>query len=89
MPPYHERFITVYMVSGGLRPDMLIPRILRNELKYANINFGRDFIHVYDVVSAIEVYVKSPHMTGLADVGTGQSVKVLDIIDHFDSDVEE
>ena len=80
------RFTTVYGPGG--RPDMLIPRILRNELKYANINFSRDFIHVYDVVSAIEAFMLAPHMTGLADVGTGQSVKVLDIIDHFGLDVE-
>ena len=45
------RFTTVY--GPGARETMLIPRILRNDVPYINVNHKRDFIHVDEVISAI------------------------------------
>ena len=34
---------------------MLIPKILRNDVQYVNTNHKRDFIHVDDIISAIDI----------------------------------
>ena len=41
------RFTTVY--GPGARETMLIPKILKNDIDYLNVNHSRDFIHVDDV----------------------------------------
>ena len=34
---------------------MLIPRILRNDVPYVNVNHKRDFIHINDLMNAIDI----------------------------------
>ena len=51
------RFTTVY--GPNARESMLIPRILRNDVPYINTNHSRDFIHVDDLVRAIDTLIKS------------------------------
>ena len=34
---------------------MLIPKILKNDVQYINTNHKRDFIHVNDVMDAIDI----------------------------------
>ena len=51
------RFTTVY--GPNARETMLIPRILRNDVPYINTNHSRDFIHVDDLVRAIDNLMKS------------------------------
>ena len=81
------RFTTVY--GPGAREQMLIPRILKNNVPYINTNHSRDFIHVYDICSAIESLLRQSQIsafdekTGVIDIGTGITNKLTDIMDHF------
>ncbi len=77
------RFTTVY--GPGARENMLIPKILRNDIQYININHIRDFIHVNDIISAIEIMM-SNSFKGVIDVGTGTGNKLVDIMDYLKID---
>ena len=77
------RFTTVY--GPGARKHMLIPKILRNDVQYINVNHIRDFIHVNDIVSAVQV-IMNVTFRGVIDVGTGVSNKLVDIADYFKID---
>ena len=77
------RFTTVY--GPGARENMLIPLILKNKVHYLNVNHIRDFIHVSDICSAIEVVMKN-ELRGVIDVGTGIGNKLVDIADYFKLD---
>jgi len=77
------RFTTVY--GPGAREHMLIPKILRNDIQYININHIRDFIHVNDIISAIEIMM-SNSFKGVIDVGTGTGNKLVDIMDYLKID---
>ena len=77
------RFTTVY--GPGARNDMLIPKILRNDIQYLNVNHIRDFIHVNDLISAIDV-IMTKNIKGVIDVGSGVSNKLTDIAEYFKID---
>lgn len=77
------RFTTVY--GPGAREHMLIPKILKNDIQYLNVNHTRDFIHVDDVVSAIDTILHKD-VRGVIDVGTCISNKLVDIADYFKID---
>lgn len=79
------RFTTVY--GPNAREKMLIPKILRNDVQYLNVNHIRDFIYVDDVISAIET-VMDKDLRGVIDVGTGLSNKLVDIAEYFKIDYE-
>ena len=79
------RFTTVY--GPGAREHMLIPRILRNDLPFIHTNHTRDFIHVNDILSAIDTLIKSDYQ-GVTDVGRGESYNLLDLIATFKIDCE-
>ncbi len=79
------RFTTVY--GPGARETMLIPKILKNDIEYLNVNHTRDFIHVDDVVSAIYTVLQN-NVRGVIDVGTNISNKLIDIADYFKIDYE-
>ncbi|MDB4681287.1 NAD(P)-dependent oxidoreductase [bacterium] len=79
------RFTTVY--GPGARETMLIPKILKNDIEYLNINHTRDFIHVDDVISAIYTVLHND-VRGVIDVGTSISNKLIDIADYFKIDYE-
>ena len=74
------RFTTVY--GPGAREQMLIPKILKNNVPYINTNHSRDFIHVYDICSAIESLLRQKQ-TGVIDIGTGTTHKLTDMMDYF------
>jgi len=80
------RFTTVY--GPNAKPNMLIPKILRNDVQYINTNHSRDFIHVNDVMSAIDTLMKSD-IKGVIDIGTGHSHNLVDIIDYFKIDCDK
>ena len=80
------RFTTVY--GPGARKDMLIPQILKGRVNYINVNHSRDFIHVNDVVSAVEK-VMHIDLRGVIDIGTGESHKLVDIVDYFKIDYDK
>ena len=77
------RFTTVY--GPGARKSMLIPKILRNDIQYINVNHIRDFIHVNDVINAVQIMMNNT-FRGVIDVGTGVSNKLVDIVDYFKID---
>lgn len=77
------RFRTVY--GGEKRPEMFIPKLLRNEVDYIN-DHTRDFIHIADVCRAITTLLESS-VTGVIDVGTGKSVHLKEIANAWGLDV--
>jgi len=79
------RFTTVY--GPGARETMLIPKILKNDIDYLNVNHTRDFIHVDDVISAIYTVLQND-VRGVIDVGTCIPNKLIDIADYFKIDYE-
>ena len=80
------RFTTVY--GPGAREHMLIPRILRNDVPFVHTNHTRDFIHVDDIISAIDTLMKS-EFTGVTDIGIGKSYNLLEMITYFGIDFKE
>ena len=80
------RFTTAY--GPGARKDMLIPQILKGRVNYINVNHSRDFIHVNDLISAIETVMKID-LRGVIDIGTGESNKLVDIVDYFKIDYDK
>ena len=65
------RFTTVY--GPGARETMLIPRILRNDVPYINVNHKRDFIHVDDLCNAIVMLIDKNEY-GVIDIGLPKGV---------------
>ena len=78
------RFTTVY--GPQARGEMLIPKILNNKVEYLNTNHSRDFIHVDDVVSAVQILADKHLFKGVIDVGTGTTNKLTDIAEYFHID---
>ena len=82
------RFTTVY--GPGARDNMLIPRILRNDVPYVNTNHSRDFIHVDDLCSAIHtLLIKEDKWFGVIDIGHGISNKLVDVLKYFEIDTKQ
>ena len=82
------RFTTVY--GPGAREQMLIPKILRDEVSYINIDHSRDFIHIEDVQTAISFLISNKiKKRKVIDVGTGISNKLIDILSHINMDVKD
>ena len=70
------RFSTVW--GDGARPTMLIPRIKSRTLTYATEHV-RDFIHVSDIVSAIDIIIKKGCL-GIVDIGSGHATRVDQLV---------
>ena len=79
------RFTTVY--GPNAKPNMLIPKILQNDVSYINTNHKRDFIHVDDIISAIDILMIE-NVKGVLDIGTGHTHDLVDIVDYFKIDCE-
>ena len=77
------RFSTVW--GEGARPTMLIPKIKSRTLTYATEHV-RDFIHVSDIVSAIDVIIKKGCM-GVVDIGSGHATRVDQLVAKHGIDV--
>ena len=75
------RFHTVY--GKDSRPDMFFDKLLNDKIDYIT-DHSRDWTHVDDVVSAIQLIIeKGQHLNGAIDVGTGMPVSVEDMVKHF------
>ena len=82
------RFTTVY--GPNAREQMLIPKILRDDVSYINVDHSRDFIHIEDVLTAIGfLIVNKIKKRKVIDVGTGVSNKLIDILSHLNIDVKD
>lgn len=69
------RFHTVYGPTP--RKNMFFDKLLNNQLEYVTTH-ERDFIHIDDMVRAIETLITSD-VTGPIDIGTGNTIKISDI----------
>jgi UDP-glucose 4-epimerase len=71
------RFHTVYSDSCP-RENMFFNKLRNGTLKYVT-NHYRDFIHLEDVLDAIEILIKNPQVRGYVDIGTGHPVRIQDL----------
>ena len=72
------RFHTVYGETN--RQGMFFDKLKNGSLEYVT-NHTRDFIHMEDCISAIELLIFNPEIDGTIDVGTGHSVRIRDLVD--------
>jgi nucleoside-diphosphate-sugar epimerase len=73
------RFHTVY--GPNSRADMFYDQLLKGKVQYLT-DHSRDFTHVNDVVDAISCLIAKQYK-GIVDIGTGKSVKVMDVANKF------
>ncbi len=78
------RFSTVW--GDGARDTMLISKIKLGIVKYATTH-SRDFIHVSDVVSAVQTLIDNPESKGVFECGCGISFKVDELVAYNGFDV--
>jgi nucleoside-diphosphate-sugar epimerase len=71
------RFHTVYSDSCP-RENMFFNKLRNGTLEYTTKHY-RDFIHLEDVLDAIEILIKATHVRGVVDIGTGNPVKIHDL----------
>jgi len=71
------RFHTVYSDSCP-RENMFFNKLRNGTLEYTT-KHHRDFIHLEDVLDAIEILIKAPHVQGYVDIGTGNPVRIQDL----------
>ena len=82
------RFTTVY--GPGAREQMLIPKILKNDVDYINVDHSRDFIHIDDILSAIGcLIINKVRKLKVLDIGTGKSNTLSDIFSHLNIDIKD
>ncbi len=72
------RLHTVY--DDTPRKGMFFDKLKNGSLEYVT-NHTRDFIHMEDCISAIELLIFNPEIDGTIDVGTGHSVRIRDLVD--------
>ena len=71
------RFHTVYSDSCP-RANMFFNRLRNGTLEYTTRHY-RDFIHLEDILDAIELLIRNPQVNGLVDIGTGHPVRIQDL----------
>ena len=71
------RFHTVYSDSCP-RENMFFNRLRNGTLEYTTKHY-RDFIHLEDMLDAIEILIKATHVNGVVDIGTGNPVRIQDL----------
>ena len=81
------RFTTVYGPGG--RENMLIPKLIKNNVSYINVDHYRDFIHVEDLMSAIKILIKNDVSNKVIEIGTGSSINLLDLLDKLNMTIED
>jgi nucleoside-diphosphate-sugar epimerase len=69
------RFHTVY--SDTPRKGMFFDKLFNGDLEYVTRHY-RDFVHLIDVVDAINILIDNPHVRGVLDIGTGNPVRIQD-----------
>ena len=70
------RFHTVY--SNTPRKDMFLDKLHKNKLEYVTRHY-RDFVHLLDVIDAINILIECDYVKGVIDIGSGVPVKVQDL----------
>ena len=75
------RFTTTY--GPNAREQMLIPKILRNDVQWVNTNHKRDFIHVDDLINAFIQVIKSKSVNKIYNLGSGKRTSINTIAKIF------
>jgi nucleoside-diphosphate-sugar epimerase len=70
------RFHTVY--SNTPRKGMFFDKLFNGELEYVTRHY-RDFVHLYDVIDAINILIDHNYVKGIIDIGTGVPVRIQDL----------
>ena len=71
------RFHTVYSDSCP-RENMFFNKLRSGTLEYTTRHY-RDFIHLEDMLDAIEILITKTHINGTIDIGTGHPVRIQDL----------
>jgi len=71
------RFHTVY-ADNCPRENMFFNKLRNGTLEYVTRHY-RDFIHLEDMLDAIDILINNPQVNGIIDIGTGNPVKVQDL----------
>ena len=71
------RFHTVYSDSCP-RENMFFNKLRNGTLEYTTRHY-RDFIHLEDILDAIEILISKDHVNGTIDIGTGHPVRIQDL----------
>ena len=71
------RFHTVYSDSCP-RENMFFNKLRNGTLDYVTRHY-RDFIHLEDVLDAIEILIEKQHINGTIDIGTGHPIRIQDL----------
>ena len=70
------RFHTVY--SDTPRKNMFFDKLFNNKLEYVT-RHHRDFVHLYDVIDAINILIEADHVNGVLDIGSRGSNTIQDL----------
>ena len=70
------RFHTVY--SDTPRKNMFFDKLFNDKLEYVTRHY-RDFVHLYDVIDAINILIDADYVKGVLDIGSGVPVRVQDL----------
>jgi nucleoside-diphosphate-sugar epimerase len=70
------RFHTVY--SDTPRKNMFFDKLFNDKLEYVTRHY-RDFVHLYDVIDAINILIEADYVKGVLDIGSGVPVRVQDL----------
>jgi len=69
------RFHTVY--STNPRKNMFFDKLFNGTLEYTTTHY-RDFVHLFDVIDAINILIHHTHIKGTIDIGSGVPIKIQD-----------
>ena len=70
------RFHTVY--SDTPRKGMFFDKLFNNQLEYVTRHY-RDFVHLEDVLDAIQILIDKDYVNGVIDIGSGVPVRIQDL----------
>ena len=70
------RFHTVY--SDKPRKNMFFDKLFNGTLEYTTTHH-RDFVHLYDVIDAINILIHHTHINGVLDIGSGVPIKIQNL----------
>jgi nucleoside-diphosphate-sugar epimerase len=71
------RFHTVYS-DDCPRENMFFNKLRNGTLDYVTRHY-RDFIHLEDMLDAIEILIEKQHINGTIDIGTGHPIRIQDL----------
>jgi nucleoside-diphosphate-sugar epimerase len=71
------RFHTTYSEDCP-RENMFFNKLKNGTLDYVTRHY-RDFVHLEDLLDAIEILMKATHVNGIVDIGTGNPIKIQDL----------